>query len=175
MSHVAIRLIAHADAEALLAFETANRAFFRTMVPDRPDHYYTLQNMHSSIEGALAEIAARTWYPYLIWDQEGALVGRINLSEMNGPVASLGYRIGQAYNGKGYATAAIRQVLAEAFGRWGLCEARAVTTVANIGSQIALLRNGFQFVRRVPQELHVNHIWYDSVHFTKVKSDVHGV
>ncbi|HWI53065.1 MAG TPA: GNAT family protein [Symbiobacteriaceae bacterium] len=175
MSLVAIRLITHADAEALLAFETANRAFFRTMVPDRPDNYYTLEHMHSSIEGALAEIAAGTWYPYLIWDHAGNLVGRINLSEMNGPAASLGYRIGEAYNGKGYATASIRQVLAEAFGRWGLRQVHAVTTVVNIGSQIALLKNGFQFVRRVPQELHVNHVWYDSVHFTKVKSDVHGV
>ena len=59
---------------------------------------------------------------YAIRNERGEIVGRINLvTVQRGPVqsAEIGYRIGEQYSGRGYATQAVGLVVREAFERVG--------------------------------------------------------
>ncbi|MGE5591524.1 MAG: GNAT family N-acetyltransferase [Bacillota bacterium] len=62
--------------------------------------------------------------------------------------AEVGYRIAKRHNGKGYATQALKLILDDAFGKYGLHAVEANTTPDNIGSQIVLIKNGFELVGR---------------------------
>lgn len=42
------------------------------------------------------------------------------------------------------------------------------TTPDNIGSQIVLIRNGFEFVGRSRDYIRANGVWRDFVHFAKI-------
>lgn len=109
-------------------------------------------------------------YMYLMRDEAGQVVGRINLYDISRedlPRAELGYRVGERHNGRGYATAAVALIMAEAFQRHGLQRVEASTVVDNFASQIVLLKNGFQFVGRSPSYTKVNGQWLDFVHFVK--------
>ncbi|MCK4258343.1 MAG: GNAT family N-acetyltransferase [Halanaerobiales bacterium] len=74
------------------------------------------------------------------------------------------------FNGKGYATEAVKSAIKEAFHKYKLHRIEAGTSPNNIGSQIALIKNGFQFVGRSRKYIKVNGRWEDSIHFEKIKS-----
>lgn len=168
MQPVTIHPLSPNDAEELLAFEVANRAFFAAQVGDRGDAYFQLDYLKELLTELAAEQELGRRYMYLIRDGAGALVGRVNLVDVaRGDLqkAELGYRIGEAYQGRGYATAAVRLVMREAFGPLGLHRLEAATSPRNIGSQIVLIKNGFQFVGRWSQAVRINGVWEDSLQF----------
>jgi ribosomal-protein-alanine N-acetyltransferase len=166
MSRLTLELVAPRHAAEIIAFERANRAFFARFVPDRGDDYFDLPNMERFLAEVAAEQSRGECYLYLVRDAAGSLVGRVNLVDVAGGAASIGYRIGEAHGGQGYATEAVRLALAEA-AQHGINLVRAMTTVGNVGSQIVLLRTGFQFTERRPQSLEVNGAWLDAVHFER--------
>ncbi|MFH8379523.1 GNAT family N-acetyltransferase [Kitasatospora sp. NPDC018058] len=129
----------HAD--ALLAFERANRAWFARTVPDRGDAYFAeFPARHAAL---LAEQAAGTCRFHVILDADGALVGRINLVDLVDGGAELGYRIAESAAGRGLATAAVAELCRLAATAYGLRSLTAATTLDNPASQAVLTRNGF--------------------------------
>lgn len=161
-----LHLVTPGDAAAIIAFELENRAFFAQSVPYRGDDYFDRGTMERFLAEVEAEQARGECFLYLVRRPDGELVGRVNLVDVDQSTASLGYRIGARFGGQGYATEAVRLALTEAV-KQGIHLVKAMTTVANVGSQIVLLRNGFEFVERRPQELDVNGTLHDSVHFLR--------
>ncbi|WP_349409625.1 GNAT family N-acetyltransferase [Pseudalkalibacillus sp. SCS-8] len=134
------------DAEELYTFELENRAFFEEMVPTRGEDYYKpafFQERHTSLIEEQEQSSSRF---YLIKDQAGSILGRINVvldeSRMN---ADIGYRIGRAHTGKGIAKQALNLVLQDLIPN-DVKHVHAKTTSTNIASQKILEKNGFEYV-----------------------------
>ncbi|MFI7016210.1 GNAT family N-acetyltransferase [Streptomyces sp. NPDC050164] len=131
----------HAD--ALLDFERENRAYFARSVPDRGDAYFTAAGFAERHRALLAEQHARVCHFHVVLDEEGNLVGRVNLVDVTDGCAELGYRVGEQAAGRGFATAAVAQVCRLAATDYGLTSLTAVTPLDNQASMTVLTRNGF--------------------------------
>ncbi|MGW7099539.1 GNAT family N-acetyltransferase [Streptomyces sp. NPDC054838] len=129
----------HAD--ALLAFERENRAYFARTVPDRGDAYFA--GFPARHRALLAEQDAGTCHFHLVFEYDGRPAGRINLVDVQDGSAELGYRIGEKSAGRGLATAAVGEIRRLAAGPYGLRALTAVTTLDNPASMAVLARNGF--------------------------------
>ncbi|MFD2688404.1 GNAT family N-acetyltransferase [Streptomyces phyllanthi] len=135
----------HAD--ALLAFERENRAYFARSIPDRGDAYFT--EFASRHRALLTEQDAGLCHFHLVMDDEGNLIGRVNLVDVEDGTAELGYRIGERATGRGVATAAVTEACRLAAEEYGLCVLTAVTTHDNRASMTVLARNGFTPVAEI--------------------------
>src|SRR5690349_9170336 len=136
-----LQLVRLDHAPALLAFERENRAYFAAVIPDRGDEFFTEFDMrHAQL---LARQAAGTDYFHLLVAEGGEVVGRVNLVEVAGGSAELGYRIAQRAAGQGLATAAVRKMRELAVTEYGLTKLRARVTLDNPASRKVLEHNGF--------------------------------
>ena len=132
----------HAD--AVLAFERENRAYFAAWIEDRGDGFFTsFAERHQAL---LAEQEAGTCRFHVLVDASGAVVGRVNLMDLENGSAELGYRIAEKATGQGLATAAVRAVARLAASEYGLKMLRAGTSDRNVASQAVLTRAGFRRV-----------------------------
>lgn len=143
-----------ADPAALLRFERDNREHFGRWIPDRGDGYYTFEAVSASLDQAGRWWAAGTDLLHVVTDAAGGVVARANLVDIAGQKASLGYRVGEAHEGRGIATAAVADLLRVARAR-GIGQVRAETATTNLGSQRVLEKCGFTLVgaRRAALEL----------------------
>jgi ribosomal-protein-alanine N-acetyltransferase len=131
-------------AEPLLAFERANRAYFARSIPDRGDAYFA--EFAARHRALLAEQDAGVCHFHVVLAEDGALMGRVNLVDVEDGRAELGYRVGESATGRGVATAAVREVCRLAGTAYGLRTLTAVTTLDNAASRTVLERNGFTTV-----------------------------
>jgi [ribosomal protein S5]-alanine N-acetyltransferase len=161
-----IRPLVPEDAEELTALLVANRGFTRPFDPDRDDRFYTVAFQ----ERVIRERANL----YGILDGE-AIAGTIALSNVvHGAFrsANLGYWVDEARNGRGLATAAVRDVVERiAFGELGLHRVEAGTLVANVGSQRVLEKNRFTRIGLAPRYLHIGGAWQDHILFQRTVED----
>jgi ribosomal-protein-alanine N-acetyltransferase len=165
-----------ADAENLLAFELANRAYFEHWINARPTHYYALDAVKQAIAQAAHDQHADTAHQFLIKLNQ-QIVGRVNLTGIargHFHKATLGYRIGQAHTGHGIARAAIDQVIDLAFKEMRLWRLEATARPENIGSVKVLERNGFHQFGRARQSLFMHGQWYDLLYFERHNSNWAG-
>ncbi|MDH6116006.1 ribosomal-protein-alanine N-acetyltransferase [Kitasatospora sp. GAS204A] len=132
----------HADhAPAVLAFELANRAYFATSISDRGDEFFDqFADRHRAL---LAEQAAGISAFYVLVAEDGSVLGRFNLYDLEDGTAVLGYRVAQHVAGRGVATATVRELCRLAAERHGLRTLRAATSRANAASQKVLGKAGF--------------------------------
>ncbi|MFE9661086.1 GNAT family N-acetyltransferase [Streptomyces sp. NPDC005955] len=135
-----IELLRADHASALCAFERDNRAYFAASVPDRGDGYFAeFEGRHRAL---LAEQAAGHHYFHLVVGEDGEVLGRVNLVDVAGGAAELGFRIARKAAGRGLATEAVRRICVTARD-YGLRSLRARAAVANGGSRAVLVRTGF--------------------------------
>ncbi|MFR0357278.1 GNAT family N-acetyltransferase [Streptomyces sediminimaris] len=128
-------------APAVLAFELANRAYFAASVSDRGDAYFDhFADRHSAL---LAEQEAGDCAFYVLVDEDGSVLGRFNLYDIENGTADLGYRVAQHVAGHGVATATVREMCRIAPRRHGLHTLRAATARGNVASQRVLAKAGF--------------------------------
>ncbi|MEG0774261.1 GNAT family N-acetyltransferase [Clostridium sp.] len=170
MSEIFIELLNELDAEKLFKFECENRDYFESMVPSRGEYYYNYDNFKAIFKDILQEQHMGLAYMYLIKDCASNIIGRVNLvSVVRGRVnkAELGYRIGKAYVGRGYATKAVGLVLKEARNKHALHYLEAGAASDNIGSQRVLIKNGFKFTERISNYIYHNGKWKDSINFER--------
>jgi len=131
-------------AEALLAFERENREYFTRSISDRGDAYFAdFAEIHRA---RLAEQDAGICHFHVVLDASGALIGRMNLIDVEDGCAELGYRVAEKASGRGVATAAVALLCRTAGTSYGLTALRAVTTLDNPASRTVLERNGFTVV-----------------------------
>jgi ribosomal-protein-alanine N-acetyltransferase len=128
-------------AAAILAFESANRAFFATSISDRGDEYF--ENFTERHNALLADQEAGIGAYYVLVDEDGAVLGRFNLLFVEDGVGELGYRVAHHVTGRGVATATVRDLCSLAASRHGVSTLRAATSHGNVASQRVLLNAGF--------------------------------
>ena len=128
-------------AEAVLAFELANRAYFAAFISDRGDEFFDqFTDQHHAL---LAEQDAGIRACYVLVAEDGAVLGRFNLTFVEDGAAELGYRVAQNVAGRGLATATVRELCQLAAARHGLHTLRAATSRENLASQKVLTKAGF--------------------------------
>jgi ribosomal-protein-alanine N-acetyltransferase len=136
-----LQLLRADHAAAILAFESANRAYFATSISDRGDEYF--EHFTEQHDARLAEQDAGTGAYYVLVDKDGAVLGRFNVVLVGDGVGELGYRVAQPVTGRGVATATVRELCSFAAARHGVTTLRAATAYANVASQRVLLNAGF--------------------------------
>ncbi|HXS63789.1 MAG TPA: GNAT family protein [Streptosporangiaceae bacterium] len=128
-------------APAVLAFELANRAYFASFISDRGDEYF--EQFAEQHQARLAEQTAGVGAYHVLVDEDGAVLGRFNLSFTEAGIAELGYRVAQHVAGQGVATATVRDLSQLAATRYGLRTLRAAVSDANAASRKVLVKSGF--------------------------------
>jgi ribosomal-protein-alanine N-acetyltransferase len=128
-------------APAVLAFETANRAYFAASVPDRGDDYFA--RFTDRYNALLAEQEAGICAFYVLLAEDGSVLGRFNLMDIEDGTAELGYRVAQHAAGRGVATATVRELCPLAASRHGLRTLRAAAALHNAASRKVLVKAGF--------------------------------
>ena len=128
-------------APAVLTFELANRAYFAASISDRGDEFFgQFTGRHSAM---LAEQEVGLCAFYVLVADDGFVLGRFNLYDLEDGTAKLGYRVAQQAAGRGVATAAVRELCRIAAARHGLRTLRAATSHDNAASQKVLAKAGF--------------------------------
>jgi [ribosomal protein S5]-alanine N-acetyltransferase len=128
-------------APAVLAFELANRAYFATFINDRGDEFYDqFTERHNA---SLAEQEAGTCAFHVLVGEDGSVLGRFNLYDIEDGTAVVGYRVAQHVAGHGVATATLRELCRLAAAQYGLRTLRAATSHENVASQKVLTNAGF--------------------------------
>ncbi|WP_329222506.1 GNAT family N-acetyltransferase [Streptomyces sp. NBC_01485] len=130
--------------DALLAFERENRSYFARTVSDRGDAYFA--EFSARHRARLAEQDAGICHFHVVVSEEGELLGRVNLVDVEDGSAELGYRIAERAAGRGVATGAVREICRLAAEVYGLSALTAVTTHDNLASMAVLTRTGFTAV-----------------------------
>src|SRR5262245_55857498 len=128
-------------APAVLAFELANRAYFAASISDRGDDFFA--QFAGRFDALLAEQEAGICAFYVLVAEDGSVLGRFNLIDIEDHTAELGYRVAQHVAGRGVATATVRELCRLAVAQHGLRTVRAATTHQNAASQKVLTKAGF--------------------------------
>ncbi|MEV1241503.1 GNAT family N-acetyltransferase [Nonomuraea sp. NPDC050022] len=131
-------------APAVLAFELANRAYFAASISDRGDDFF--DQFTDRYNALLAEQEAGICAFYVLIAEDGSVLGRFNLIDIEDRMANLGYRVAQHVAGRGVATATVRELCRLAASRHGLRTLRAATAHKNAASQKVLTKAGFVLV-----------------------------
>ncbi|WP_371554292.1 GNAT family N-acetyltransferase [Streptomyces longwoodensis] len=133
--------LAAGHAPAVLAFERANRAYFAASVSDRGDAWFDA--FAERFRALLAEQEAGVCAFHLLLDEDGAVLGRFNLYDLEDGGADVGYRVAQHVAGRGVATAAVRELCRLAASRHGLRRLRAAVADTNPASRRVVAKAGF--------------------------------
>lgn len=160
-----------ADLPALLAFELDNRAYFERWVTARAPSYYHQEAIAAAIEQAQRERQQDLAYQYLA-KQDGKIIGRVNLTAVTRPYfnkATLGYRIGERFGGRGYATRVVALLLEEAFGTLELWRVEATARPQNLASIAVMQRNGFHQYGHSEKAMRFQDAWSDLLYFERRK------
>jgi ribosomal-protein-alanine N-acetyltransferase len=136
-----LRRLHAGHAPAVLAFELANRAYFAASVSDRGDDFFA--QFTDRYNALLAEQEAGICAFYVLVAEDGSVLGRFNLVDIEDHTAELGYRVAQHVAGRGVATAAVRELCQLAAARHGLRTLRAAAASQNVASQKVLAKAGF--------------------------------
>ncbi|MEU7643017.1 GNAT family N-acetyltransferase [Streptomyces sp. NPDC039016] len=132
----------HADhAPAVLAFELANRTYFAASISDRGDDFF--DQFTDRYNASLTEQEASICAFYVLVAEDGSVLGRFNLYDLEDGTARLGYRVAQQVAGRGVATATVQELCQLAAARHGLRTLRAATSYDNVASQKVLTKAGF--------------------------------
>ena len=126
--------------QAVLAFELANGDYFAVSISDRGDEFYS---QFTERHGALiAEQKAGISAFYVLVD-EGSVLGRFNLYDIEEATAKLGYRVAEHVAGRGMAPVTVRELCRLAVAQHGLRALTAATSSENVASQRVLTKAGF--------------------------------
>jgi len=152
-----IRNLQAGDADALLAFETANRHWFEQHVEARAPEFYTQPGVALHIAAYLDDYKHGRMHPCVLLDDAGAIIGRANLRQIDSAAgcAEVGYRIAADQVGRGLAGAALRHLQQLAAGTYGLRRLQAWVAPQNVASARVLEKNGFTRVATMPSQDHI--------------------
>jgi ribosomal-protein-alanine N-acetyltransferase len=169
----ATRLVTPGDAPALAELVRVNRDFLAPWEPARGEDYFTVGGQRAIIGDGLARYQQGTALPHVILDGTERVVGRITLNGIvRGPFqsCSMGYWVSASDNGRGLATAAVREIIGVAFGDLGLHRIQAETLLHNVRSQRVLEHNGFVRIGVAPAYLNIAGAWQDHILYQVVNA-----
>ena len=170
---VTIRPLALDDAAALLDLRSRHRAFLEPWEPLRDDAFYTLERQRQGVEAAVRERDEGRGAPFVVV-HERAVVGAVNLSSIVRGVfqnAYVGYWISPEFGGRGFATEAVRQVVATAFRTLALHRVQAAVIPRNAASIRVLEKVGFREEGLALRYLRIAGVWEDHRLFALTTED----
>jgi ribosomal-protein-alanine N-acetyltransferase len=130
-----------AHAAPLERFERSNRAFFASRIGDRGDDYF--DRFTDRLAALVAENEAGTSLLYVVLDEEGEIVGRVNITDIDHPERTeIGFRVAEHAQGRGIATNGVMWALDQAAAH-GVRLVHARASTVNLASQQVLQRCGF--------------------------------
>lgn len=138
---VRLRRVTSEDEARVLQFEQENRDYFTQSISDRGDDYF--EHFAERHRELLAQQDAGACAFYVLDDDDGRIVGRFNLYDLEDGVAHVGYRVGEQFSGHGVATSGLLELCRIAYEQHALRTLVATTSVANIASQTVLVKAGF--------------------------------
>jgi [ribosomal protein S5]-alanine N-acetyltransferase len=171
------RLVTPDDAPVLAELLRVNRDFLAPWEPIRDDDSFTAEGQRTTIRSALERYRHGITVPSVILDESGSVVGRITLNDIvRGAFQSchLGYWLSAAANGRGLATAAVRDMIRLAFSELGLHRIQAGTLLHNVRSQRVLERTGFVRFGVAPAYLNIAGEWQDHALYQIVNDSFSG-
>jgi ribosomal-protein-alanine N-acetyltransferase len=128
-------------AEAVLAFEQDNRAYFARSISDRGDAFF--EHFAGCFQESLTDQHAGDCAFFVLVAGNGEVLGRFNLYDIEDGSAKVGYRVARGAAGQGIATAAVRELCGIA-SSLGLHTLTAATFYGNGASQKVLTKAGFE-------------------------------
>jgi [ribosomal protein S5]-alanine N-acetyltransferase len=126
---------------AVLAFELANRDYFAAFISDRGDEFF--DQFTDRYNALLAQQEAGIGAFYVLVAEDGSVIGRFNLVDIEDHTAEVGYRVAQHVAGRGVATATVRELCRVAAAHHGLRTLKAATARQNAASHKVLTKAGF--------------------------------
>lgn len=140
-----IRDLALSDVDNLLEFELENRVWFEQFIAARPDNFFSAAMVRDHIRAYLLSRQQGKFHGCVVVDESGKIIARANLREINlkRATAEIGYRVGQAYCGRGVASSATRYLIGLAYNEWKIKQLGALVITHNIASARVLEKNGF--------------------------------
>lgn len=152
---VIITLLNEVDVEELYQFEVHNRVFFEKMVPSRGEDYYHVETFKVRHKELLLEQEKGLSRFYLIRKVSGEIIGRLNLVDIDSKecTASVGFRVGEQFVGKGIAYQALKLLLKTEL---SIKKIHGKTTTNNIASQKVMEKSGFNKVSTSDEDFHFN-------------------
>jgi [ribosomal protein S5]-alanine N-acetyltransferase len=169
MDGVALVTLAREHVDRLAAVRVANAQDIRASSARRTAAIFTANDVARSLDHRIDEAAADL-HPFVIV-KDGIIVGDLNLSQIvRGPEesANVGVLVDRAVRGQGIASTAIALACRLAFGELALHRLQAGIQPANVASQKAFLRNGFEQIGLAKGYLFVDGAWRDHVLYQKL-------
>jgi len=168
-----LRPLRREDAAALLRLRIISRFHYESFQPAHDDSYFTFAAQQEEIAAGLFAEERGTDYTFGIFFGEGegeeeTLAGRIRLSAVHRGFwqnANVGYFVGTLYQGRGFATEAVRQAARFAFREAGLHRLQAAVMPWNRASLRVMEKAGFRSEGLAERYLNINGVWEDHVLF----------
>lgn len=163
--HVYVRFPVEADAAELAALYKRNRELFERFSPERPDEFYSEEQQLLTIRKALTDRIEDRRYSFVIClEEDDRIIGDVGLSFVaRGSLQScmIGYSLDADYNGKGYMTEAVKQVVRYAFEELKFHRIVGEASPRNPGSIRVLEKAGFQKEGLARSNVKINGVWQD--------------
>lgn len=172
---VLLRAPRGADYPAWAALREGSRDFLQPWEPTWPADDLDRAAFRRRLTVYAREMELGTAWPFFVFDATGeTLLGAVTLSNIRRGVAecgTIGYWIGRPHVGRGHATAAVRTVVAYAFGTLSLHRVEASCLPANAASRRVLVKAGFREEGLARAYLKINGAWADHVLFGVVEDE----
>jgi [ribosomal protein S5]-alanine N-acetyltransferase len=162
------------DFEAWSDLRAASRAFLVPWEPTWPGDDLTREAFRRRLRRSHQEIANDEAYPFLIFRDNGILVGGLTLGQIKRAVVqsgTLGYWIGAAHARQGLMSAAVRAIIGYGFTTLRLHRIEASCLPNNKASIRLLERMGFTKEGYARAYLRINGIWQDHLLYGLLDSD----
>lgn len=167
-----LRELKQEDANELLDLEVENIGFANEFAILKEAGFYTLEHQQSRISKMQLSRKCDIEYAYGIFrSEDNVLMGTLNLfGIVRGPIqgAWLGYFLGEKYNGKGYTTCAVKEVIQIAFQQLHLHRIEAGAMPENMRSLRVLEKCGFIKEGLSKKNVLVNGSWEDHFLFALI-------
>lgn len=159
--------------DALLEFVTENKDFFAPWEPRRLPAFYTAefqaQVLHAEFQAILRCVYLR-YYLFLKEDPEH-IIGTVsfsNISRSEDKSCRVGYKLAKAYTGQGYATEALRRLLAEIHQGLSIHRVEADIMPNNLPSLKLIERLGFSYEGVARSSHEINGTWTDHLRYSYI-------
>lgn len=163
------------DPTVTLQLLTRNRHHLEPWEPSREPDFYSPESHRSRLAlAAASRLAGREAGYGVTLRGTTVVVGACTLSGIErGPFQSchLGYWIAAEHNNRGYAQAAIRLILASAFGELGLHRVEAAVMPRNLASRRVLVKSFFREEGLALRYLQIRGSWEDHLIFARTIED----
>lgn len=108
-------LLSPRHTERLLSFETANRAWFESLIAPRASDFYSVSGVRDHIDQQV-EFMAESDCRSFVLVRQSRIIARANLKNVSPKTrsAEVGYRVGQEFTGSGIGTLCVSHLIRDA-------------------------------------------------------------